>query len=298
MTDQSESADAGNSADLPTGAAALLAGVQENTGETTAAISSSLDTLVSDADQAEWLKTLPDDETRALAKTKGWAAPGDVLKSYTALEKLLGGDKVVLPKGDDDKDGLDRIYKALGRPDAPDGYKLPVPEGQDGAFAGEAAKWFHDAGLSPKQATALAANWNGFAAQAQQAAAKAFDVKGAQDMGDLKTEWGDKFESNMEMARRATAQFGLSPAELGGMERAFGTKRFMTVLSKIGVGLAEDTFEGGAGRGNTFKTTPEAARARIEALKGDAAWQERWRKGGADEKAEWNRLHAAANPGA
>lgn len=293
MTEAAVSAEAGNAADA-TSAAALLSAEASTEGAATVDAAASSDALVTDAEADAWRATLPEAE-RALAKTKGWAKPDDVFKSYANLEKLVGGDKIPAPKNPDDTEGYERIYKALGKPEAPDGYKLPIPDGSDGEFAKTAAGMFHKAGLGAKQAEVLATEWN--ALQTAQAAAieKAHAVKAAQDLGELKTDWGDKYDANLEMGRRAAKQFGLDTPMLEKIERAVGTKPLMTLLNKIGAGLAEDTFEGG-GSGSTFKQSPEQARARLDSLKKDTAWQTRFINGGADEKAEWNRLQLLANP--
>lgn len=246
-----------------------------------------------------WVESLEDADARAFVQGKGWKSPADMLGSYRSLETLIGGEKIPLPKNPEDKDGYDRLYKALGRPDTPEGYKLPVPDGSDGAFAKLAAGMFHEAGLGAHQAAVLTERWNTAQAQAAQAQEAAFEVQSGQQMGELKTEWGDRFNANLEMARRAAKQFAIEPDQLSSIERALGAKSMVSLLSRIGAGLAEDSFEtGDGGNRGSFGMSPDTARARIAALSKDAGWQDRFVKGGADEKAEWNRLHLLANPGA
>ena len=242
-----------------------------------------------------WTQELGDAEARAFAEAKGWRGPADMLGSYRNLEKLLGSEKLPLPRDDSDAEGHERVYKALGRPDTPDGYRLQVPAGGDQAFAGEASKWFHEAGLSGRQANALAERFNAHVGQVEAAAQQQYAARSQQDADELRAEWGERFEANVEMGRRAARQFGLEGGEVAAMERALGTRKLLTVLSKIGRGLGEDSFEGGD-RPNAFRMSPEAARGRIEALKADKAWGARFLSGGADEKAEWNRLQRLANP--
>jgi hypothetical protein len=49
---------------------------------------------------------------------KGWRGPADMLTSYRALEKMLGSEKLPLPRDEADREGYERIYKALGRPES------------------------------------------------------------------------------------------------------------------------------------------------------------------------------------
>jgi hypothetical protein len=244
----------------------------------------------------DWTAGLDDEGARAFAQAKGWKSPADMLGSYRNLEKLVGSEKLPLPKDEGDRDGYDRIFKALGRPDGPDGYDLGVAEGADPAFAGEAAKWLHEAGLSTRQASALAERWNGYSAQAMAAHQKAQEISNAQEFGELRSEWGQRFDANLELGRRAARQFGLERGDLAGLENALGAKRMLTMLNRIGAGMAEDSFEGGGARGTSFRMSPQAARDRISLLKSDQAWSSRFLAAGADETAEWNRLQRLANP--
>ena len=90
-----------------------------------------------------------------------------MLTSYRALEKMLGSEKLPLPRNDQDRHGYERVYKALGRPDSPDGYGIVQDGSADPAFANEAARWFHEAGLSTRQGQPLAEQFNEHVARAQ-----------------------------------------------------------------------------------------------------------------------------------
>jgi hypothetical protein len=81
-------------------------------------------------------------------------------KGYTSLEKLLGSDKVPVPKSDDDADGWDRWYKATGRPDDAKGYEFEKPDKLPDGFYDETAEqsfrdWAHQNGLNKRQAANL-----------------------------------------------------------------------------------------------------------------------------------------------
>lgn len=141
------------------------------------------------------------------------------------------------------------FYKKLGAPEKAEDYKLPVPEGDDGAFAKEAANWFKDAGILPQQAEKLAAKWNEFQAAQVQAADKAeadrmaaLHAKNTAEQADLKNEWGQNHAANLEFARRAATQF--FPKEQAGpvisaIESVLGYKGTIQMLHRIGQGLAE-----------------------------------------------------------
>ena len=74
---------------------------------------------------SDWLAGVPDD-LRGLAEEKGWKEPADALRTARQMEEFLGADKagrgLVLPKDEEDKEGYERVYRAMGRPDNADGY--------------------------------------------------------------------------------------------------------------------------------------------------------------------------------
>lgn len=252
------------------------------------------------AGATDWTTGFPD-EVRGVIQTKGWKGPADVVGSYQNLEKLLGADKagrgVVLPKDDAPPEEWGSFYNRLGRPDTPDGYKLPLPEGDTGGFAKTAAQWFHDAGLTPKQAETLAAKWNEFSGTTAQSQQAEFEQKAAIDMQDLQREWGDKFNEQVELARRARRESGLSDEDGQAIERALGLKKAAQVFAFLGKQFAEAPIKGGEGaQPGRFGGTPEDAKARIATLKNDKGWTSRYLSGDADARAEFERLHKIAFP--
>lgn len=133
-------------------------------------------------------------------------------------------------------------------PETADGYALPVPEGEDGAFAKTAASWFHEAGVPPVQAEKLAAKWNEFAATQKAAQAEAEAAAEAQaqakfesETAALKQEWGAKYDANIELGRRAFSQFGFTQDIADAVEAKVGPAQLFKIFAKIGEGLGEDS---------------------------------------------------------
>jgi len=156
---------------------------------------------------------------------------------------------VTLPGKDATPEQWAEFYKNIGAPESSDAYELPIPDGDNGEFAKTAAAWFKDAGLLPQQANALASKWNEFqgaqaaAAQAaEDARLQAMDTKNRAEETALKTEWGQKHEANMELAKRAVRQF--LPADKSGeiitaLEDKLGYAETIKLLHTIGAGLGE-----------------------------------------------------------
>lgn len=242
-----------------------------------------------------WWDGFQDNDLKGYVQNKGWKDPADLAVGYKNLEKLLGAEKIPMPKGADDAEGWTRVYDALGRPKSADEYKLSVPEGDTGEFAKLAAGKFHELGLTAKQAEGLAAWYNEQGSgrmnemQQQQAA------KAEADMQSLKQEWGAAFDENVEFGRRAAREYGLNAEKLSALENSLGTSEMLKLMATIGRAQGESEFVTSSS-GNTFGMTPSAAQQRITALRADKTWTAKYISGDADARSEMQRLMNLAYP--
>lgn len=284
---------AGDNAAAPTGGNdAASTGTTGQSGNATGDIGKPTDTST-----GNWYDAIEDSDLKGYAQNKGWKDPVEVLNGYRNLEKLVGSEKLPMPKGAEDKEGWARVYDQLGRPKTADEYKLPVPEGQAPTeFTKAAAGKFHELGLSSQQAEGLAAWWNQQQAGAQSQVQQVSAQKAEADMAALKSEWGGAYDENVNFGQRAAKEFGLDAAKLTAIESAMGTGEMLKFMARIGRGLTEDTFQGGNTGGNKFGMTPEAARGRIAELRSDQTWASKYMTGDKEAQNEMSRLMALAYP--
>lgn len=240
----------------------------------------------------DWIAGIPDEGLRGYVQTKGFKDPVAVVSAYQNLEKLVGvpQDRLLKLPEKPDAPEWDGVYARLGRPEKPDGYELKF-EGDD-AFAKAAAAAMHKAGLNKGQAGVLNEFWNGHIEAMIKADQEARAQQDAADMAGLRQKWGGEFDKNSELGRRAGREFGLSEEQFKSISGALGSAATLELFAKIGSKLGEAApFDAGGGQGGGgFGMTPEAAKARIDALKGDSEWVSRYLNGGAAEKAEMERL--------
>lgn len=242
---------------------------------------------------SNWLEGA-DPETSGWATKKGWQSPLDALKSHRELERMLGGEKVPVPKDANDKAAWDLFYKAAGRPEAPEGYGLDKIEGLDPELSAAAQAEFHKFGLSSQQGQELAKWWASNEAQKATKDAEQFAIKSSAELADLQKAWGSGFEPKAEAAKRAAKQFGFDAETLSKMERAIGTKGLIEKLSAIGEAMSEAPLRGVGNESESAIVTKDAAEAKIKMLKQDRDWVRRWNDGGAKERAELDRLQRIA----
>ena len=237
-----------------------------------------------------------DEVTQGYIGNKGWKGASDVINGYRNLEKLMGHDRagrtVTIPKeGEDTTD----FYTKLGRPSDADGYKFQI-EGDES----DLAKWFREQSfqhnLSQDQAAGL---MNQFNARMDQLSKDSETDQAAEfdnQMSELKRDWGSAYDANMNAAKKAANKFGFTEQDIDAMEKAMGPKALFHRMSDIGRALAEDSFETG-NRESNFHLSPAEAKSRIEDLKLDDSFMQKYMAGERTAVEKWSKLFQAAFPG-
>ena len=189
----------------------------------------------------------------------------------------MGQKGLSRPADDAGEEEWSSFYKALGRPDAPEGYGLEMPADEkvpkgvyvsDGLHQGFLSL-AHRVGLMPGQAQVLQAGFMELlgteAASLEDADNAAFEK--AETV--LKDEWVNDFEKNRELARRAAATvFGKD-----GMEELvkYGFDNNPTFIKKmfaLAQGMDEERLAAGTGAAGGELSTQEAQK-RIDEIKAD-----------------------------
>lgn len=238
----------------------------------------------------QWPADLPDDLRSVLDRTK-WTDPVQVLEGYRNAEKLVSGQKVPLPKGPDDRDGIRRVLDAMGRPKDASEYKLElgnIPEGMpvaDGMLDAFRAKAY-ELDLLPWQAQALT-QW-----MVGEVNAKAWtDHQQSLQEAKLQTEaanrthFGNDYERKMALAERMAQQRGYQD-----------WTHLAPLFAEIGEFRAESRPGGmGTGAGTSMKT----AKQEIEELLANRQFRDEFfgHKGDAARqlaKVKWDDLNSRA----
>jgi hypothetical protein len=226
------------------------------------------------ASAPDWNSTLPEEE-KAFVGVKGWKSPVDTIKGYRELEKLVGHEKIAMPKKD--KDGaylpgeLERVMTQLGRPVDANGYKVSkdfkLPEGV--SLDETAIKAFNDkahkAGLLPHQYSMVMDELGRIINQGLSAKTEA-DQKSFDDAAlALRTKWGMAYEEKNKLANSVLRNFAADQASgLKLVEKYGNDPAVIELLANIGSGLSEESLT----RVNMISTmlTPESAKLEIEKI--------------------------------
>lgn len=196
-------------------------------------------------------------------------------ESYGTLEKLVGHDKVPIPKDVNDVEGWNRLSKALGVPDKAEGYGLPdaqIP--QDLSKMGlvlnknEFAEVMHAHKVPP---SAVQGIWKIYQQKTIESYTKALQEHQktlTTTINTLRGEWGDAFETNVELGQMVINKFSDSQ-EMNDYLTASLSKdpKGIKFLAKIGGQFAENKI--GEFQMKRFSLTPEQAMEEVDKLKMD-----------------------------
>ena len=154
----------------------------------------------------DWKASLSD-ELRADKSLENIKDVSSLAKSYIHAQKLVGADKIPVPNKHATEDDWNAVYKRLGRPETPDGYKFNLPEDQKvdenglKVFADHA----HKLGLLPNQAEGLVKFYNEMQSNQLQEADSTALAGRQKAMDELQSEWGAAYKQKVDQANNVVA---------------------------------------------------------------------------------------------
>ena len=185
----------------------------------------------------------------------------NLAKSYVNAVKKIGGNPDHLVQLPQEGESWDNFYNKIGRPETPEGYDFGEDDGKLDFYRNAT----HQLGLTQDQA----ANMLKLYATVEEQNAKASQQANADFAVDsqinLKREWGANYDSKIDMAQRAFAQFSSKEFSQLMDETGLGNHpELLKAFSKIGESMGEDKLVVGSGRGGAI--SPQQAKEEIESL--------------------------------
>lgn len=237
------------------------------------------------------------EENRSYVQEKGYKSADDMVTALKGLSQFEGKDlskMVSLPADDASAEDLAAFYGKLGCPEKPEGYVFGK---NDTEFAKSIAPILHESGITQKQLDALMPKWNEFITAQNQAAEQKLVADNEKATKDLKTEWGNDFDANIDLAKKATKALGFSADEIDSICKVKGSAWVYKTMAKFGKAFSDDTIKGVGASAQPNLSNPKEALARIERLKHDSNFAARIAKGEEAALKEWEMLHNAAYGG-
>lgn len=230
---------------------------------------------------------------------------GTLAKRFVDAHKFIGLKRLEAPTQSWDEKKWGEFYTALGRPEAPDKYKVPevkVPEGMEvSEDAIKAAREnLHKLGLTQKQFEGALQWYLGFESEQFKKTTAEVESGRATAEAKLKEEWGDKFAQNADIARAALKKFSSPDFAKWVDESGVGNNpELVKVFHQIGMSMLEDTARG-KGPGLPLNDSTAAA-MELANLKLDTEFMKALTKrehiGHRTAVARWTQLHERAYPG-
>lgn len=222
--------------------------------------------------------SLPE-EYRADPAADKFKNTGELFKSYKELEKLVGLEKIPLPKkdkdGNYDPEGMRQVALRLGMPKDPAGYqfekKVKIPDGlkADETAIGNLKGLYHKLGLLPHQAEGVTQFMMDTLGRAQTEQGKKGTVDRQTAENGLRAEWGAKFDQNINLARKAMKAF-TDEADQSYIDQGIGNDpKLIKIFAKIGESMSEDQIDKGTMLDETL--TPAQAAAEISDIRNNKA---------------------------
>ena len=222
--------------------------------------------------RSEFLQQLPE-EIRDHPSLQSINDIGNLGLSYVNAQRLIGADKIPLPKNPTEDD-LSNIYSRLGRPDEPSGYAIQadgqiLTEGDVNTYTDIA----HKLGLSKAQANGILDYYRSSIQQTTEAMSKDSEQQRQQIEQSLKAEWGADYDAKVTQANRAVSdiagedllQMVLEDGTKVGNHPAF-IKAFANFADFKNSVTKEDTISENS---VNYRMSPADAKAKIDTIMND-----------------------------
>jgi hypothetical protein len=222
------------------------------------------------------------EEFRGVSALQKFNDVNGLAKSYLELERLLGYEKIPMPKADAKPEEWESVWSRLGKPQKPEEYKfesIPAEEAKkiDPKFLEMVKPLLHEANLTQKQADVVVSKFIEMDKAMMGDLQKALQAEVEEGWTSLKKDWGNAYESMKESANLA-----LDSTKIEGVwdwaERAgvINDPMFARIMAHFGQGLSEDVLRGG---GRSVTLTPKGAETEYNMLMSNKEKREAYLKG-------------------
>ena len=187
----------------------------------------------------------------------------NLAKSYVNAVKKIGGNPDHLVQLPQEGESRDNFYNQIGRPETPDGYNFGTEPGDNRLdFFKDAV---HKIGLTQDQATNMLQLYAAVENEQSKASDRANADFAVESQIELKREWGVDYDSKIDMAQRAFAQFATPEFSKIMDETGIGNHpELLKAFSKVGEAMGDDKLVVGSGR--AVGMSPQQAKEEIESL--------------------------------
>lgn len=231
----------------------------------------------------EWMASLPDD-LKTDATLQRYKSTEDLARGHVEARRLASS-RVIVPGEGADQATRDAFYKAIGRPDAVDGYDFKLPEGQSAELADSFRAKAFELGMPKGMAEAVVAFNN-----EQQAAALTKYQAAAQTELDGWKQANPDHEAKLGRMKAMLTKFGADDADAVEIEARLGTGKMLDLFAKMAAATTEHQRQDGDQQQRDAVPSVEEADKAFSAKMADSAWRAKVAAGDVDATAAYDRL--------
>ena len=255
----------------------------------------------------DFVKSLPAD-LQAEKSLHNMDNPVTLAKSYVHAQKMIGAKRLAAPEPTWGDKEWGQFADEIGRPKTAADYKVPEYKFEsdpnlrvDAARIEPVKAALHEAGLTQRQVDKVLTTYFKSVDSDLKTARQQGETKRLEAETALKSEWGDKFDANMNLAKAVVTKFGDEKFMAYINEQGGNDPRLIKSLSRIGAAMLEDKSRGGSAADSLQITDQTRATQEIDRLKIDKDFQASMtNKSHPGHKAavqQWLNLHKVATPG-
>ena len=221
-----------------------------------------------------WYDSLSDDLKNNPVVQK-YKTQDEMVKGHLNLQKLVGNERVALPKDENDTVAIEALNKALGVPEEAAGYELEDPTPPEGmeamAFGMEQFKelaFKHK--LTPAQAKGIQEDYVNMLANVHDGVQKTFADQLEATKKELKGEWGLAYDAKVKTAQNVMNKFAGSKENFEYINAKIGADPVaLKFLATVGEQFKEGSLGDIGDPVTTFTKTPSEAKAEYDKIMSD-----------------------------
>jgi len=222
-----------------------------------------------------WYDGLSDDLKNNPTVQK-YKSQDEMVKGHLELQKLLGNDKVALPKDENDTVAIEALHRALGVPVEAKDYDLPAPdpiEGMEAVTFGtdEFKALAHKHNLTPAQAAGIQTDYVEMLTGIKTKAEADYLAVVTQSKTDLNKEWGLAYDQKVKLAQSVMNKFAGSKENFDYINAKIGADPIaLKFLAEVGGQFSEGSLGEMGEFTSKFTKTPAEAKIEYETIMSDA----------------------------
>lgn len=232
-----------------------------------------------------WYEGIAEPEIKEYMKAKNYANPYEAARAAWSANKMVTvqADVQAFLDGKATPEQEAAVFQRMGRPPSADKYDLKFGDTADEGLSKLGKEIFFELGANPAKAQKAVDKYNQFVLAHAASQQEAERVENETALKAIETKWGPELEAHKAAGKRyveaAMAKGVVSKELMEKLDNSIGVAAVVELFAGLGKLSDEPGLKGGgtgADPNDVSTMTPEAAKSKIDTLKGDAEFQKKY----------------------